>query len=971
MPFKLEIYDLTLPCHRILSALSNTRRLGCRPLLWYSKRQTTTKMSDIPNVEKKSSTGETAAISGADLSGPLGSTYERHPHVAASTAQQEVRSTLHEASDTQMEMPSEENFLSEKPEPAGSSAIPTDGCRKRKLDDATIECGDSQEQGRVTVSLDPQVVSTADSVHSMVKVESEQGTEIPAKRARVAAPSNLDLLLEASFAATPIPTTRTLHSNPEAAITKGPVGQPPQRSPNSLEADLPSSCTEYVETPVPETHTLSQEQALPFSQLDAVASVEQAGTEKNQPPETSSLGTTSPLAEKELAIGRPGYKSVAPISGSESIRASDGRQQETASQEIGTVPAPQVAGVVVVNNKNGVPVVTAATIGATAQTESPVAHTKSMDAQAVPSPAPAGAVKRTEEPVGTPQQHKTSPPKGGIFDDADSVCEDPKLLAKNPKSFQTVSTEPLPQIPKVSQAVASPNPKGGIFDDADDDASFERPSYEEPARTIAVSMAMVPSTIAGPPGLQSKVVSTSMSNSFAIPSPFSPVAPIGTKGGDKATSTSKKSVDEKVNDSKKKKKKPTKPAKRVLVARKEKDAAGIVCKGKDDLTRILSEEHCQFLGKEFWIFTVQQLETILKGKSDADEAAESADPANLPKKNREEQLRRELVETIAKSELVPNIIRTREPRDAPGLDNEVSTKDKSETTTKATVSSENSNKDLPPEHSKTQLVPAGDAPGSIVSSSEKAVDTGDTGKVDAAQKMAVTSEKDLPAEQNKAKAEPTIDTPRPLISSTDKEAESGDTTTADAGEQSVAKTSEGKDESSSSISGKLESDGPSLMPVTTNGSPNEEVACEKTKSQTKVPEETKEEEPDVAKANSAIEVDSVTMEAAEAIPRGWQSKIVSWRASDKSENVPFEKQFLLSGPISCLLPTFAQRFLASVHIVSVYELLCLKKTGKLGFFKFVLERAFVSEPLMIFDLFFRNWSDYCSMRSLANRVRIG
>ena len=65
-----------------------------------------------------------------------------------------------------------------------------------------------------------------------------------------------------------------------------------------------------------------------------------------------------------------------------------------------------------------------------------------------------------------------------------------------------------------------------------------------------------------------------------------------------------------------KRKKPVKPIKKVLHAAREQEAADKAIRGKIDLARVLPEEDCYFLGKEFWIFTVQQLEFVLSDPED-------------------------------------------------------------------------------------------------------------------------------------------------------------------------------------------------------------------------------------------------------------------------------------------------------------------------------------------------------------------
>ena len=52
-------------------------------------------------------------------------------------------------------------------------------------------------------------------------------------------------------------------------------------------------------------------------------------------------------------------------------------------------------------------------------------------------------------------------------------------------------------------------------------------------------------------------------------------------------------------------------SKKVLTAKKERDAAEALLSGKDDLLDILPREDCFFLAEESWIFTVQQLRAVL------------------------------------------------------------------------------------------------------------------------------------------------------------------------------------------------------------------------------------------------------------------------------------------------------------------------------------------------------------------------
>jgi len=205
--------------------------------------------------------------------------------------------------------------------------------------------------------------------------------------------------------------------------------------------------------------------------------------------------------------------------------------------------------------------------------------------------------------------------KNGIFDDAES---DSEAAMGNAVGMQNAD-----------KTLSST--KGGIFDDADED-SFVAPVYE--ASTLPD--AHLPPQIVKAPN-SPLVFSTPDPSCEAVLKPASPAlsesrraegkanTPVKnstkTKGGEgKAKSPVKTHAKAKGTDDKsgkttqtdaKKKKKPTKPVKRVLIGKKEKDLATTLLSDKDDLAGIISHKHCLFLGKELWIFTVQQLEYVL------------------------------------------------------------------------------------------------------------------------------------------------------------------------------------------------------------------------------------------------------------------------------------------------------------------------------------------------------------------------
>ena len=86
-----------------------------------------------------------------------------------------------------------------------------------------------------------------------------------------------------------------------------------------------------------------------------------------------------------------------------------------------------------------------------------------------------------------------------------------------------------------------------------------------------------------------------------------------------------------------KKKKAKAPPVKVFKAVKEIKEATALLHGKVDLTKILSEEECRFLGEQLWIVTTQQLENVLHPQTEGHTNA-----------------RQELIEKLAVSTLVTN-----------------------------------------------------------------------------------------------------------------------------------------------------------------------------------------------------------------------------------------------------------------------------------------------------------------------------
>ena len=73
------------------------------------------------------------------------------------------------------------------------------------------------------------------------------------------------------------------------------------------------------------------------------------------------------------------------------------------------------------------------------------------------------------------------------------------------------------------------------------------------------------------------------------------------------------------------KKKPSKPVKKVLVAKKESDLAVNFLNGKHDLADVLPEKDCLFLASQFWVFTHEQLRFLIRRASEEEPSLEDGE----------------------------------------------------------------------------------------------------------------------------------------------------------------------------------------------------------------------------------------------------------------------------------------------------------------------------------------------------------
>ena len=209
---------------------------------------------------------------------------------------------------------------------------------------------------------------------------------------------------------------------------------------------------------------------------------------------------------------------------------------------------------------------------------------------------------------------------------------------------------------------------GGGFDDADDDVEVAAPGFsgakvldpqltvvERPAPEVAVSRrassvssrleeirsvvfpkkhASSAAAAAMPVVTDMPAVSETITAAVAIPvatektaAAAAAVKPVVTE---KTTAAAAAMPAETKKTEKKQKRKGPSTAKRILVAKKEAEQATSLLRGKGDLSECIAAEDCSFLGERFWIFTVEQLASVLKadessiGSSDAEKTSQGS-----------------------------------------------------------------------------------------------------------------------------------------------------------------------------------------------------------------------------------------------------------------------------------------------------------------------------------------------------------
>ncbi|KAL3923614.1 MAG: hypothetical protein SGILL_001557, partial [Bacillariaceae sp.] len=174
------------------------------------------------------------------------------------------------------------------------------------------------------------------------------------------------------------------------------------------------------------------------------------------------------------------------------------------------------------------------------------------------------------------------------------LCENISVrYAKIPADDGLTSSPATPSKPAVLQDLSS----SGVFDDAEDDVTLRFETAvkdvkdEKAANLIRPDLvATILGSLTTPSTAASEPISATKTVIAAVPITVSKV---------------------KTESQAPRKARMTKSPKRVWESKKEQDAAMTILRGKVDLSRVLSDEDCNFLGFGCGIFTLQQLEFVL------------------------------------------------------------------------------------------------------------------------------------------------------------------------------------------------------------------------------------------------------------------------------------------------------------------------------------------------------------------------
>jgi hypothetical protein len=266
--------------------------------------------------------------------------------------------------------------------------------------------------------------------------------------------------------------------------------------------------------------------------------------------------------------------------------------------------------------------------------------------------------------VETPQHDIDSKPRAPATNDAPRPAG-PTAAVPGPVQGENGSSN------RKAPSAAAPPPSSiddDIFADADDDVPVEAASTAVPNSGAPVASLQSPSNkIKSPPranyqsqslspdqrpSIRSIVLGNAGKVILTANNPSSAVAKKPSSGAVKKPS-SVPNVVVRVGDREKTPKRKTRPTRRVVIAKKEKEQATNLLQGVGDLLDWLPKGDCKFLAESFWIFTKDQLRWVLTESRGQEEGLVPAGSLNdaTPSVNAS-QLRDEILVKLATSKLL-------------------------------------------------------------------------------------------------------------------------------------------------------------------------------------------------------------------------------------------------------------------------------------------------------------------------------
>ena len=496
--------------------------------------------------------------------------------------------------------------------------------------------------------------------------------------------------------------------------------------------------------------------------------------------------------------------------------------------------------------------------------------------------------------------------------------------------------------------------EGGIFDDADDDYTFgiprRHPEYsmvpQQPQATLVPRAPMCSQQEVGRiyRPKRDDIITHETPSQQEIANTLSKVNrdgddSSGAKDNDAVFVTAKPETtpitsDDKQKSSPGKRKKPSKPSRRVLFSKKEQDAADSLLKGKIDLLHVLPDEDCRFLGENFWIFTLQQLEFVLKqpsvggkqrerlNESSSDDktgglsgATNTGSESSRSRANETgRDLRNELLEKLVASELLNDARDKILPDELETRRGGASGSAKSDQVKDPGSASIEENQPVP----KIRVIPepSFSCNGKAEAGATVLPETGSSGDVTSLQSTKALSTV-APSDCQKVEVISTAADVAMVPSNSTIKIDSTETLSPKTSESMKVNPTEDKSEAS-------EADATETL--TPKASEKIESYPMK-QSSSDLPSRLDKELGQKAPSSIRFLTNPEVFKAAEARLSSWMEAINHWRSkNENTDDVDLAKQFPLDGPLSCLFPTCARRFVASVRLRYARDFLILKKT---------------------------------------------